>query len=143
MDLTCDHCDESANFACASCLDMVYCSKECQAADWEFHKEEDCIHPNDMTLNAVVVDLHDHYNEHLEFEDPRQELIGLRESVLIGGKGKSKAQYRLKSKKRKRKNRELKKKVAAQKEGKEKKKGKIPGKAKAAAAGLAGGALLL
>jgi hypothetical protein len=36
----CNWCKQEAVFACAKCRLPSYCSKECQVADWKYHKKE-------------------------------------------------------------------------------------------------------
>lgn len=150
MSIQCDNCDNLATHLCGECLEAAYCSRQCQMEDREFHVSEgECVHPDNMTHEEVMAHLGDHYDKCDAFlHDPNEaqkELIALRESLLIGGKGKNRnnaAHQRAKAKRRKAKNRRLKKKLRKQKKGKGKDKKGLSGTTKGAIAGGAGGFVL-
>lgn len=147
MSILCDNCDNLATHLCGACLEAAYCSRQCQLEDRDFHVSEgECVHPTDMSHDEVIAHLGDHYDSCDAFlnmpEEAQKELIALRESVLIQGKGTNRsnaAHQRAKAKRRKAKNRRLKKKLRKQKKGKDKDKKGISGTAKGALAGGAGG----
>ena len=56
MNEVCDFCDQPASLVCSQCLDAVYCSRDCQAADWEGH-EATCVHPHYLEDDDLVHDV--------------------------------------------------------------------------------------
>ena len=72
----CDVCERPGSLVCSTCLDTVYCSKECQLKDHPEHCQ-DCIHPSQMDRDDLFEEIKMHIEHADEDHDSAHVKIGL------------------------------------------------------------------